>query len=162
MKTLYLLRHAKSDWSNPSLADHDRPLNGRGRKARLVLADHVAGWDVDLVVSSTAARAQATAEPVVSALGCDLRLDPAIYDASATELLAVVRGLPDDAHSVLLVGHNPGFEDLTELLAGSSPTYPTAALGTLELTIDRWADAGPGAGMLTGHVTPADLGGPHG
>ena len=63
---------------------------------------------------------------------------------------------------MLLVGHNPGFEDLTELLAGSSPPYPTAALGTLELAIDRWADAGPGAGVLTSHVTPAELGGPHG
>jgi|SoiMethySBSTD1v2_1073268.scaffolds.fasta_scaffold1717513_2 phosphohistidine phosphatase len=162
MKTLYLLRHAKSDWSDPSLADHDRPLNGRGRKARLVMAGHVEGWDVDLVVSSTAARARATAEPLVTTLGCELRLDPAIYDASASELLAVVRALPDDARSVLLVGHNPGFEDLTELLAGSSPPYPTAALGTLELAIDRWAEAEPGTGTLEGHVTPADLGGPHG
>ena len=162
MKTLHLLRHAKSDWSDPSLADHDRPLNGRGRKARLVIARHVEGWTVDLVVSSTAARARATAEPIVTALGCDLRLEPAIYDASATELLAVVRALPDDAGSVLLVGHNPGVEDLSELLAGSSPPYPTAALGTLELAIDRWADAGPGAGVLTSHVTPAELRGPHG
>jgi phosphohistidine phosphatase len=98
----------------------------------------------------------------VTALGCELRLDPAIYDASGTELLAVVQALPDDARSVLLVGHNPGFEDLTELLAGSSPPYPTAALGTLELVIDRWADAGPATGVLTAHVTPAELGGPHG
>ena len=74
----------------------------------------------------------------------------------------MVRGLPDDARTVLLVGHNPGFEDLTELLAGTSPPYPTAALGTLELAIERWAEAGPGAGVLTGHVTPAELGGPHG
>jgi phosphohistidine phosphatase len=157
MKTLHLLRHAKSDWSDPTLTDHDRPLNGRGRKARLAVAAHVKGWPVDLVVSSTATRAQSTAEPVVAALGCPLQLDRAIYDASAGELLQVVQGLPDAAGVVLLVGHNPGFEGLTAVLTGATPAYPTAALGTVELAVDRWSEVAPGSGVLTGHITPADL-----
>src|SRR5262245_50899902 len=96
MKTLHLLRHAKSDWSDERLSDHERPLNKRGQKARLTIAKHVAKWHVDLVVCSTAMRARETVEPVVSGLGCDVRYNDALYGASPRELLDVVRVLPSD------------------------------------------------------------------
>jgi phosphohistidine phosphatase len=157
VKTLHLLRHAKSDWGDSALPDHDRPLNKRGKRARMAVADHVAGWTVDLVVCSTANRARATAKPVVTALGCPVRYDDAVYAADAAGLLAVVRGLDDEAGAVMLVGHNPSTEDFTELLCGETPAYPTAALGTVELAVDHWADVAPGSGTLTGFVTPAQL-----
>jgi phosphohistidine phosphatase len=159
VKTLHLLRHAKSDWSDPSLDDHDRPLNRRGRRTRDEIAAYVRAWPVDLVVCSTAVRARATAEPVVAALGCDVRFEPAIYDASAGELLDVVHRLPDEAGVVMLVGHNPGLEVLTSVLCGPSPRLPTGALATIRLEVDHWAGAEPGGGQLAGLVTSADLGG---
>jgi phosphohistidine phosphatase len=159
VKTLHLLRHAKSDWSDERLSDHDRPLNKRGRKARETVAKHVRKWHVDLVVCSTARRARETSEPVVSTLGCDVRYDDALYGASTRELLDVVRVLPAELRVVMLVGHNPSMEDFTELLCGDSPGYPTAALGTVALDVDEWADVDPGSGSLVGFVTPKQLGG---
>ena len=81
MKTLYLLRHAKSDWSDPAIADRDRPLSGRGKRARMVVADHIAGWKVDRVVCSPARRARATAKPVVKMLACPVSYENVVYDA---------------------------------------------------------------------------------
>jgi phosphohistidine phosphatase len=158
VKTLHLLRHAKSDWGDPSIGDHERPLNDRGRRALLLLADHVAGWKVDLVVSSTAVRALTTATAVAEAIGTTPRTDQAIYRADAHDMLEVIRALPDSAGSAMLVGHNPTMTELTELLCGSSPPYPTGALGTVELGIDRWCDARPGCGTCVAHVTPKQIG----
>jgi phosphohistidine phosphatase len=157
MKTLHLLRHAKSDWSEPAVADHDRPLNRRGKEARTIVAKHVAGWHVDLVVCSTARRARQTAKPVIAVLRCRVQYDEALYDAAAERLLEVVRTLSDRDESVMLVGHNPSLEDLTAMLCGQSPKYPTAALGTLDLSIQRWEEVSPGCGTLAAFVTPAQL-----
>jgi phosphohistidine phosphatase len=157
VKTLHLLRHAKSDWGDSALPDHDRPLNKRGKRARTTVADHVAGWKVDLVVCSTARRARDTAKPVIDALGCRARYDAALYANDADGLLAVVRELDDDDGAVMLVGHNPSMEELTALLCDRSPDYPTAALGSIELAVDRWADVSSGSGTLTSFVTPAEL-----
>ena len=157
MKTLHLLRHAKSDWSGAGVADHERPLNARGKRSRLAIAEHVKDWKVDLVVCSTARRARATAKPVIAALGCPVRYEEALYEATPGALLTVLHGLADDNTSVMLVGHNPTMEELTELLCASSPEYPTAALGTIELAVDRWSDVAPGCGTLTAFVTPAVL-----
>jgi phosphohistidine phosphatase len=158
LKTLHLLRHAKSDWSDGTLPDHDRPLNKRGRRARKLIAAHVDGWPVDLVVCSTAVRARATAEAVVDALGCECRFEPAIYRNGLGDLVSVVRELPSPAEVVLLTGHNPGIEELTEFICGDSPAYVTAALGTIELDVASWADVDRDTGRLTALVTPADLG----
>jgi phosphohistidine phosphatase len=148
VKTLHLLRHAKSDWSDGSLTDHERPLNKRGKRARKAIAAHVARWDVDLVVCSTARRTRQTAKPVVAALRCPARYDDALYAATTDDLLAVVRALPDDDDTVMLVGHNPSIEELTFLLCGKSPVYPTAALGTISLPVEHWADVAPDRGNL--------------
>ena len=157
MKTLYLLRHAKSDWSNPTRPDHDRPLNRRGKRTRKAIARYVKGWPLDLVVCSTARRARATAKPIVESLRCEVRYEPSVYASSAAELLDVVRNAPDGARSVMLVGHNPGLEDLAAMVCGSPARFPTAALGTIELRIDHWRDAAPRTGTLAALVTPADL-----
>jgi phosphohistidine phosphatase len=157
MKTLHLLRHAKSDWSDTSIDDFARPLSRRGRRARKLLARHVAGWQIDLLVCSPAARAKATAEPLTDVLSCPIRYDRAIYAADADDLLTITRQLPDSTASVMFVGHNPSIEEFARLLCGSAPRFPTGALGTLELGIAHWSETSRGCATLTGLVTPAQL-----
>jgi phosphohistidine phosphatase len=161
MKTLHLLRHAKSDWSDPAVADHDRPLNRRGKQARTIVATHVAGWHVDLVVCSTARRARQTAKPVVAALSCRVQYEEALYAAIPSRLLEIVRTLSDRNVSVMLVGHNPSLEEFTAMLCGQSPDYPTAALGAIDLSLDRWDEVSPGCGTLAAFVTPTQLQAPN-
>ena len=157
MKTLFLLRHAKSDWSEPSVVDQDRPLNKRGRRARTLVAAHVAGWPVDLIVCSTARRARQTAEPVVAVLGCRVQYEEALYAASPERLLEVAGTVSDRNASVMFVGHNPSLEDFAAELCGQWQQYPTAALGTIDLAIDRWAEISPGCGTLAAFVTARQL-----
>jgi phosphohistidine phosphatase len=157
MKTVYLLRHAKSDWSETSLDDFARPLSRRGKRARKLIARHVAGWQVDLVVCSPAVRAKATAKPVLDVLGCPVRYDDTLYGADVDDSLVITRTLPDSASSVMFVGHNPSMEEFTALLCGSSPRYPTGALGTLELGIENWNDTTRGCASLVTLITPAQL-----
>lgn len=139
------------------MPDHDRPLNKRGKRSRGLVAEHVRGWPIDLIVCSTAARAQATAEPVIEVVGCPVRYERTIYDEGVYGLVDLIRALPESAATVLFVGHNPGMEQLTAALTGSHVRYPTGALGTVELDVDRWAEASPASGTLTAHITPADL-----
>ena len=165
MKTLLLLRHAKSSWNAPATRDIDRPLGGRGERdaPRVGKALKDSGATVDLVVSSPATRARQTAELVTAAANYKgpVRFEPAIYEASASDLLDVVRALPDDAETVVLVGHNPGFEELLGALCGgrSAPArvrVPTAALACVELDCERWRDAD--AGTLQWMLVPRILG----
>ena len=129
MKTLHLLRHTKSDWSDNSFDDFGRPLSRRGKRTRKVIARHVAGWQIDLLVCSPAARARATAKPLIDVLGCPVRYDDTMYAADADDLVVITRGLPENTSSAMFVGHNPSMEEFTALLCGSSPRYPTGALG---------------------------------
>jgi phosphohistidine phosphatase len=147
MKTLLLLRHAKSSWKDAGIRDHDRPLNGRGRRdapriGRL-LAEH--GLVPDLIISSTARRARKTAEKVAEASGYVGALDAAaaLYLAAPPAITQVIRLLPDEAGRVLLVGHNPGLEELLAALIGQYERLPTAALAHVELEFDRWQDFAP-------------------
>jgi phosphohistidine phosphatase len=163
MKRVYLLRHAKSSWKDPDLADHDRPLAGRGRRAAKAMAGHIRkrGIDPDLVLCSTARRARETLERIEPALGRGgVRVERELYGASAGELLERVRRLPDDVESVLLIGHNPGMHDLVGRLAGEAPEkFPTAALATLTIAGSKWSELGPGGAELTDLTRPRDLGG---
>jgi phosphohistidine phosphatase len=142
MKGLLILRHAKSSWDNAHLADHDRPLNDRGkgdapRMGRLLLREDLVP---DLIVSSSAERAYATAEAV--ALACDfdgdLRVSRDLYMADPEDFLAFLNGLNDSFRLVMVVGHNPGVAELVELLTGVQDRMPTAALAYVELPIDNW------------------------
>jgi phosphohistidine phosphatase len=108
---------------------------------------------VDLVVCSTARRARATAKPVVEALRCPVEYDRAVYGAGPDELLDVLRALDDGLGAVMLVGHNPSMEDLTDVLCGQSPAFPTAALGTIQLDVNHWVDVVPNSGTLVAFFT---------
>ena len=179
-RRLYLLRHAKSSWTDADLPDHDRPLAGRGRRAADAIADHMRAEAIApvLVLCSTARRARETCERVGPALGtAPVRYEAGLYGASATSLLERLRGLPDDVGSVLLIGHNPAIEDLARLLvtanggaAGPGPggaipgdlermraKFPTAAIAVLEFH-GTWPGLAPGEARLTAFVTPRDLG----
>jgi phosphohistidine phosphatase len=161
MKTLMLLRHAKSDWDDPSLKDFDRPLATRGERdaPRIGKTLGKRGPAPDLIISSPAARARATIEAVISAanLDCEIRFDESVYGASSPELMKLIRRLPDGSSSVLLVGHNPGFEDLVGRLSGSRERMPTAALACIVFQIDHWEDVNDEAGKLAWLLTPKQL-----
>ena len=144
MKTLLLLRHAKSSWGEPGLDDHDRPLNKRGAKAAprmgKLLRDE--GLSPDAVLASSAERTQATARAVCEALDYpgDIDVRHSLYLAAPSAYLHAVRELPDEIGRALVVGHNPGLEDLLEALSGHARRLPTAALAVLELPVKHWRD----------------------
>jgi phosphohistidine phosphatase len=142
MKTLLLLRHAKSSWNNKSLCDHDRPLNQRGQKdaPRVGVWLSEAGLVPDLVLSSTAVRAQTTARLMVESAGYagEIQLKRDLYHADCDDFLEALHGLDGTVTSVLVVGHNPGLEEFLELLTGQHDAMPTAALAHIELSIEDW------------------------
>jgi phosphohistidine phosphatase len=153
MKTLHLLRHAKSDWSDGTRPDRDRPLNRRGKQARHIVAEHVEGWPVDLVLCSTARRARDTAKTVIATLRCPVEYCDGLYGADVADVLDLVSAVPDAHRAVMVVGHNPTMEDVTAALCGQSPAYPTAALGTVRLDVEHWVETAPGAGTLEAFFT---------
>jgi phosphohistidine phosphatase len=156
MKRVYLLRHAKSSWKDASLHDRDRPLAGRGRRAAKAMARHIREHEIhpDLVVCSPARRARETLERVELDLGRGaVRIEPRLYGAGVDELLDVVRGLPDRAESVLLIGHNPTLQDFARI----EDKFPTAALATLAFAVSHWRDVALQTGRLESVVRPRDL-----
>jgi phosphohistidine phosphatase len=164
MRRVYLLRHAKSSWKRPELADHDRPLAGRGKRAAEAIAKHMRSqqFEPELVLCSSARRARATLERIEPALGrAPVRVEGELCGASARELLARLRRLPDDVASVLVIGHNPGIHELALELAGSAPQlagkFPTAALATLAFHGSAWGELGPEATELVELTRARDL-----
>jgi phosphohistidine phosphatase len=145
LKTLLLLRHAKSSWADPALDDHQRPLNERGRRDAPRMGDLVREYRLspDIIVSSDAVRARQTAEAVAEAAGCAAKIlfDPRLYHASPASIVAVLQTVPDaKARTVMIVGHNPGLEGLIAKLTAEHPDLPTAALAQVVLPIVRWRD----------------------
>ena len=144
MRTLYLLRHAKSSWKDPSQADFERPLANRGRKACEIVARLIQdrGLEFDLLLCSTAIRARETIDLVskYAKLRTELRFDERIYEATVAQLVEIISELENDRKSVLLVGHNPGFEDLLHLFSGADQRFPTASLAKIKLKISKWSD----------------------
>lgn len=142
MKTLLLLRHAKSSWDNDSLADFDRPLNDRGRNDAPRMGKLLAQLDLipDLIVSSSAKRAAATAKRVAAAAAYEgtIRYTREFYLADPETYLELARQVDDEVSRLMLVGHNPGIEELVSHLAGGDERMPTAALACFHLAIDRW------------------------
>jgi phosphohistidine phosphatase len=169
MRTLYLLRHAKSSWDDPELPDRERPLAPRGRRAAKRIAKHLVrdGIEPELVLCSPAVRARGTLELVQPAFaeGTAVRLEPGLYGASVDGLLELLRRVPDDVASVMLVGHNPGLQDLALELASSGAEltrleekFPTAALATITLETDGWSTLSRADAVLTAYVVPKQLG----
>jgi phosphohistidine phosphatase len=163
MKTLYLLRHAKSSWGEPGLRDFDRPLNERGREAAALVGRHVVEKKMrpDLLLVSPATRARQTAVLVAESAGLPpglLFYDERIYEADAARLLTVVSSVRASARAVMLVGHNPGMEELLRLLSGEARHMPTAALACVTLDVGKWDKARAGAGRLEWFIRPKELG----
>jgi phosphohistidine phosphatase len=160
MKTLYLLRHAKSSWTEDGLADFDRPLNARGLKAAPFMGSLIAdkGLVASIAISSPAKRAWTTAELVKEAGGAssEIRLDDRIYEASPQMLRRVVAEVDDEHDSALIIGHNPGLEGLIYFLTGTLEPMPTAALAVISLDISSWADVDASVGDVVRVYRPRE------
>lgn len=156
MKSLTLLRHAKSEQDSPDGSDFARSLNDRGRADAGRMGEEIrkAGFGYDLVLASPAQRVVETIEGVS---GLSPRFDERIYNASTGELLSIVQEVDDSVGRLMLVGHNPGFERLASRLSGDTLDFPTGALVEIELPIDRWSDAGEETGRLTRFLRPKKL-----
>ena len=161
MRTLYLLRHAKSSWKDPGLQDFDRPLNGRGREAAPLVGKFIRGRKlrVDLIVSSPAERARQTAALVKESarLSAEVLYDERVYEADAARLVEVVAQADESADALMLVGHNPGLEELLTFLTGESRRMQTAALACVALDVEKWGKTRERAGRLEWLVRPKEL-----
>jgi phosphohistidine phosphatase len=161
MKTLLLLRHAKSSWKDHEVRDFDRPLNQRGLKAAPSMGKLIKKRKLqpDLVLSSPAERARQTTQLVIEAAGLktELRYDERIYEATAVRLFDIVTQVDDESNLVMIVGHNPGLEELLEALTGEARSLPTAALACIELDVEKWNKARAGTGRLEWLAKPKKL-----
>ncbi|HLJ02621.1 MAG TPA: histidine phosphatase family protein [Solirubrobacteraceae bacterium] len=160
-RRLYLLRHAKSSWSDPGLADHDRPLAPRGRRAAILIGEHLRSAQIapQLVLCSSACRAVETLEYL--RLAGKVEVEPELYGASPDELLDRLRVLPDELGAVMLIGHNPSIQELAAGLAAgdsglSERRYPTGALAVLTFA-GPWSSLRPQRANLVEFVRPRDL-----
>jgi phosphohistidine phosphatase len=169
MLTLYLFRHAKSAWDDPSLADFDRPLAPRGERAAPAMAAYMKaqGLGPDLVLCSAACRTRDTWALMAGTLDQPRTtyLDE-IYEAEPPALAAAIRRAPADARRLMLIGHNPGLEDLAHGLIASgdrdarkalAEKFPTAALAVIDFDIETWRDLAPATGRLTLFMIPKRL-----
>ena len=160
-RILYLLRHAKSSWKDDSLKDFDRPLKGRGRDAAEQMGKRLASEKLQdaVLICSPAVRTRETAQLVLkhSRLRMDQRFDERIYEASLRDLLQVVSEIPDDKETAMLIGHNPGFEELLAFLTGEHRRMPTCALAKIKLEAASWKDVRAGEGSLKMFLTPKGL-----
>jgi phosphohistidine phosphatase len=166
---LFLLRHAKSSWDDPEIDDHDRPLAPRGRRAAARIADYATKRAIrpDLILCSSAMRARQTLERIAPSLGGDaeIHIERSLYGATEDRLLERLQALPDEVHSVMMIGHNPGVQDLALLLAREGPLrstlghkFPTAGLATLAFGGVGWKDLDTESGELVDFVAPRGLG----
>jgi len=168
MKTLHLLRHAKSSWDDAGLEDHDRPLSRRGRRDAAAMAAHVAATlpTLDLVLCSTARRSRETLEPILAAhTPKRVVLERGLYLARSVALLDQLRAIEERLRNVLLIGHNPGLHELALALAdprsvGALPPitgkFPTAALASFRIAMS-WRRLAPGTAALAAYATPRTL-----
>jgi len=162
MKTLLLLRHAKSSWANEQLSDFERPLNERGHFDAPRIGELLRVQDLvpDLIISSSAKRAATTAEMVAisASFEGDIRYTEKLYLAESETYIALARQVPGNYQVVMMVGHNPGIEELVEDLTGQSERMPTAALACIELPIEKWSDMKAGKkNKLRGVWRPKEL-----
>jgi phosphohistidine phosphatase len=163
VKRLFLLRHAKSSWDDADLADRDRPLAPRGRRASKVMARHLRDEEISpsLVLCSSARRTRETLEAVGPS--GEVRIEDELYGASEAELLERLRRVPEEIESVMLIGHNPAIQELALGLASGGDRledverkFPTGALATLTLP-GAWRQLSPGSAELVAFVKPKEL-----
>lgn len=144
MKTLLILRHAKSSWKYDDLADHDRPLKKRGEQAAALMGELIRKHDLtpQRIIASTAKRALTTAKLVAEACHYEGRIiaTRAFYGAGPEDFVEVLRTLDDADERVMIIGHNPDLEMFLESLTGAMESLPTAALAQVALPIDAWKE----------------------
>lgn len=171
MKTLYLLRHAKSDWNAPARGDFERPLAPRGEKAAPRMGRELVrrGFEPDLVLCSTARRAQETYGLITGFLPekHGIQLHDELYMAPPAKMRKILAQQNDASNAIMMIGHNPGMEAFAlelagpesdrDLLAVMEEKYPTAALAVLNFQTDLWREVTPGSGQLTHFLKPRDL-----
>lgn len=152
MKQLILIRHAKSSWKNPDLADFDRPLNKRGLRDAPLMGEKLAsqGYVPDFMISSPAARARQTTQLLAEKLGfppAKIEWQPQIYEANVANLLSVINGIPDACNRAALVGHNPGLTSLCYVLTQHDvQNIPTCGIVVVGLKLQTWREVAPKCG----------------
>jgi phosphohistidine phosphatase len=172
LKSLTILRHAKSGWDAPVERDFDRPINARGRRGAALMGEYWRrqAWPLDWIIASPAVRVTETLDLFLPAAGCadmEPHWERRVYLASAATLLDVVREAGAMGDHVMLVGHNPGLEDLAMMLVPADPAnaarcaleekLPTAALVRIEADISDWHHLRENVGRLSAFVRPRDL-----
>jgi phosphohistidine phosphatase len=160
MKTLYLLRHAKSSWDNPAISDFDRPLNQRGLEAAPFMGKIIFDRKIQpcLILSSPAMRAKQTALLIkeTAQISAKIQYEETIYEASPMRLLEIISELDKKYDSVLMVGHNPGFENLYRILTNEIQPIQTATLAKINLNINKWSDINANCGESEFIIRPKD------
>lgn len=161
MKTLFVLRHAKSSWNDSAMTDFERPLNERGFRAAPLIGETMKrnGFLPELIVSSPAKRAAQTAELIKKSaeINGEIRFDKRIYEADSANLLEVLAEQNNLTKSVLLIGHNPGLEHLIYVLTGEMHPMPTAALAVIDLETSVWSELKVSNGNLRTLIRPKEL-----
>jgi len=170
VKTLYLLRHGKSSWKDRSLADPDRPLNDRGRRAAALMGDYLRREAIQprLILCSAARRARETLvglEAMTGDGGVPTLIEEALYMSDPEDLLLRLNRVEDSVPSVMVIGHNPGLQELALTLVGDGGDlgrriaikYPTAALAVFTAAVSRWQDLRSGGARLERFIRPKDL-----
>lgn len=172
MKSLTILRHAKSSWDEPGIDDFDRPLNERGRKAAQRMGSELKKRKLrfDVVLASAAVRVQETLEEFDRGYGehLEVGVEAQIYEADVATLIDLVREIPEPGKKAMLVGHNPGLQQLVLALAQDDgeglrdsveSKLPTAAAAVIEFDVEKWTDVGPGSGLIRDLILPRELDG---
>ena len=161
MKTLWLLRHAKSSWSDSSLDDHERPLNERGRRGAQTVGKFMKQTKLEppLVLCSTAIRARETFEILLEVTGFapETEYRQSLYLSSRHGLIDHITSLAESSNAVMIVGHNNGMEELLAYLTGAEKRMPTAALAEIKFDIDDWQQVKRNSGKLQWLITPKEL-----
>jgi phosphohistidine phosphatase len=162
MKFVLILRHAKSSWKHPDIDDHDRPLNKRGKRDAPIMGDLLKNEHLipDFIISSTAKRAHSTAKDVAKASGYKgkITLDHSLYAAEPAAYIDVLRHLSNEYTRVLLVGHNPGVEELVRMITGEEYIMPTCSLVHIQFPTDNWNEINyKTRGKLLGTWQPREL-----
>jgi phosphohistidine phosphatase len=154
MKRLFLVRHAKSSWDDPSLDDIDRPLNNRGKRnaPEMGIRLRKQGIIPDLLISSPANRAHTTAKRISEEIGYPkkkIQIEDRLYHGSSNSMLSVIHSQNNTINSVMLFGHNPGFTDFANMLCGINIyNIPTAGIVAIDFSIDDWSEVSYNTGEL--------------
>ena len=155
MKTLYLIRHAKSDWKNPGLTDFERPLNKRGLRDLPLMKEKLAdiNFNPELAVCSPAQRTKTTAEVLAKNTSC--LYDPAIYEATLNDLIFLINTLPNRYNEIALIGHNPSITSLSNYITENYIAhFPTCGVVKIELEIGHWNEIVQGIGIKKAFLYP--------